>query len=318
MNYYNKYIKYKNKYLKLLNQTGGYIDNFDELLIYKNNMIVEHQKNKKPIKKFNPNYLSKAYTPYKDDKHTIQSITKSILSLLFGIAIQNKHFDIEILDENIYNYFNNYQYNLSKTIKIKHLLTMSSGIKWNTNYDDPNNTTFTMESSKDWIVFILEQSMEDDAGIVFHYKDCDTVLLGYIFEKLVKMNVDDYANKYLWKLLDIDVFWNKINDKADVEGGLYLSSYSLLKIGQLVLNNGLYKGKQIISKPYIKMMIKNHKTNKDFFGYGFQWWLYKKIIFGWGYRGQYLVIIPSKKTIGIMFQWNNKKTIEPYEFIKML
>ena len=316
MDYYNKYLEYKKKYLELkYNQNGGDIySNVDEVIIYKTNKIIFNKTNKRAIKKFTPNYLSKSYTPYKGDKHTIQSITKSILSILFGIAIQNNHMKISDLHNYIYNYFDDYS--LNKKIKIMHLLTMTSGIIWNTNYDDPNNTTFLMEQSKDWIKFILEQKC-DKAGKEFHYKDCDTVLLGYIFEKIVNDNVNNYANKYLFEPLNITVFWNKVNNNYDVEGGLYMSSSSLLEIGKLMLNKGVYNNKQLINPQYYKLMIKNHMPNKQFFGYGFQWWNYKKYIFGWGYKGQYLVINTSKKTVGLLFQWTNKKEIQPYEFIKL-
>jgi len=290
--------------------------NVDEVIIMKKNKILLSIKNKKPSKKFIPNYLSKSYTPYIQSKHTIQSITKSILSLLFGIAIQNKDIKISCLDEYIFKYFDNYT--LSNKIKIKDLMTMTSGIKWNTNYNDPNNTTFLMEHSKNWIDFILQQKMKYKPGKVFHYKDCDTVLLGYIFEKLTNTTIEKYAKKYLWKPLNISAYWNKINGKNDVEGGLYISSKSLLKIGTLILNKGKYNNKQLISKKYYKLMTENHITKKHFFGYGYQWWLYKNIIFGWGYKGQYLVINPNKKTIGIMFQWTNKTEIQPYEFINDL
>jgi len=291
-------------------------NNFDEVIVWSDNKNIIKKVNNKPVKKFTPNYLSKSYTPYKGNKHTIQSITKSMLALLFGVAIQNNHITIKILNEPIHNYFDNYS--LNKKIKVKHLLTMTSGIKWNTNYDDPYNTTFQMERSKNWIKFILEQKMADKPGKKFHYKDGDTVLLGYIFEKIINKSVDKYAKEYLWKPLGITAYWNKINGIADVEGGLYMSSKSLLRIGELILNNGKYNNNQIISLKYFKLMVKNHMPKKEFFGYGFQWWLYKKVIFCWGYKGQYLVIIPNKKIIGVMFQWSSEKEIQPYEFINQI
>jgi hypothetical protein len=63
-------------------------NNFDELIIFKDNkIIVKQNNNNKSLKKFNTDYNSSSYTPYYKNMHTIQSITKSIVSLLFGIAI---------------------------------------------------------------------------------------------------------------------------------------------------------------------------------------------------------------------------------------
>ena len=303
-----------------MNHTDKY-NNIDEIIVWKDNRVILKKHNKKPVKEFTSNYLSKSYTPYKGNKHTIQSITKSICSLLFGVAIQNNHIDIVVLNKPIYDYFNDYfdDYSLSRKIKIKHLLTMTSGIKWNAaDYTDKHNTTYQMEQSKDWVKFILEQDMINEPGKKFNYNDGDTVLLGYIFEKLTGASVDKYAKKYLFEPLDISAYWNKINGVADVEGGLYMSSKSLLSIGQLILNDGIYNNSQLISPEYLKKMIKNHKPNEDVFGFGFQWWSYKKVIFCWGYKGQYLVIIPDKKIIGILFQWSNNEEIKPYEFINQI
>lgn len=80
--------------------------NYDELIVSKNDNIVIKKINQiKYPKKFTPNYNSSAYTPYLGKKHTIQSITKSIVSLLFGVAIHRGNLSIEILDEFIYKYF---------------------------------------------------------------------------------------------------------------------------------------------------------------------------------------------------------------------
>jgi len=288
----------------------------NEIVIYENDKIVLIEKNKVRKEKFTPNYLSKKYTPYKGNKHTIQSITKSIVSLLFGIAIQNNHFPISKLNCYIEEYFVNYK--LNPKIKLFHLLSMKSGINWNTNYEDPNNSTFLMEKSNNWIDFIMKQGMINKPGKVFHYADCDTVLLGHIFHKLTNMDISKYANKFLFTPLNIRVFWNRVNGKPDPEGGIYMSSSSLLEIGKLILHRGKYNKKQIINPEYFTKMIKNTRTKNDFWGYGFQWWLRDGFILGWGYKGQYLAIHLKTKKIGILFQWNNQPEIQPFDFIEQI
>lgn len=197
---------------------------------------------------------------------------------------------------------------------------MTSGIDWNANYSDPKNSTFEMEYSDDWIDFIIHSGMKDIPGKVFDYKDCDTVLLGYIFEKIIGIDLEKYANEYLFGPLKIKAFWNKMpNGKPDPEGGLYLSSKSLLKIGKLILNGGKYQNERLISKEYFKLMIQNQVPSvNELFNYGYQWWLYQDVIFGWGYKGQYLVIDPKNNKVGILFQWHNTKEIEPVDFINKL
>lgn len=290
----------------------------DEILVMHNDKIIDKVSDKVNKKKkyiFTSDYTSKEYVPYKNDKHTVQSITKSILSLLVGIAIHNKDIKMSVLNEFIYKYFDDYV--LDRRIKVVHLLTMTSGIDWNTDYDDKHNNTMAMEKSDDWIKYVLSRKMADVPGKVFHYKDCDTVLLGHVFEKCIKMPIDKYAKINLWKKLKISDYWNKVNGKVDVEGGLYLSSKSLLKIGTLILNKGVYENKRLLSLKYYDMMITNQVTNKHF-GYGLSWWLHGDVVFGWGYKGQFIVIDTKNKAVGVLFQWNNKKMMQPYDFIQYI
>lgn len=293
----------------------------NEIIIFKNNKIIKKEKKQIKYKKFTSDYLSNSYTPYKDNKHTLQSITKSIVSLLFGVAIENKHIKLDNIDDKIYIFFKNYT--LDKNIKIKHLLNMTSGIEWkmDEDYDSINNATYQMEHSKNWIDFIMNSKMKYKPGVYFQYKDCDSVLLGYIFYKLTGYKIDKYAEKYLFKKIKITAYWNYSKDDfPDAEGGLYMDSKSLLEIGKLMLNDGKYKDKQIINKKYFLLMIQNQlpKNTKSFFNYSYQWWIYNNIIFAWGWHGQYLLIDKNNKKIGLLFQWNNKKEIQPYQFITEL
>ena len=98
--------------------------------------------------------------------HTIQSVSKSVTSALIGIAIEQGH--IESIDNLIIDYFQEYNSlfdsDLKRSIKIKDLLNMAAGIKWDEfthAYTDPLNNAATMENSDDWINYILSLPMED-------------------------------------------------------------------------------------------------------------------------------------------------------------
>ena len=173
----------------------GYIDAF---LVIKNNEIVieeyyevdykELTKNKKTEQAqiMNKNYGGLAtpqynyYNPqwhpfYQDTNlHTIQSVSKSVTSALIGIAIEQGH--IESIDNLIIDYFQEYNSlfdsDLKRSIKIKDLLNMAAGIKWDEfthAYTDPLNNAATMENSHDWINYILSLPMEDKPGSRFVY-----------------------------------------------------------------------------------------------------------------------------------------------------
>lgn len=305
----------------------------NSIMITKNNKIIINYQNSNPIKptkhinhKYNNapifNFTDPEFHPYykNTDLHTIQSITKSIVSILFGIAIRQKLCDISLINETIKKYFQDCPQSF-RQIKIKHLLTMTSGIHWNfgTSYNDPENETNMMEQSDDWIKYILNKKVIHEPGLKFDYKDCDIVLFANILEQIIGDNLELFADKYLFKPLNIAYYWKKMqhNQSPDPEGGLYLSVDSLYKIGTLLLNKGKHNDKRIISKKYMQIAFRNHLQH-DNFGYGYYWWLKNDCIFGWGYNGQYLFILPNQKSIGIMYQWLNKNEIEPNEFYNQI
>lgn len=308
---------------KLYNRNG-----INNVLITNDNHIIVNIDNHKYLKLNNNNFKkvnicspihnwhNPKYHPYygKSDLHTLQSVTKSIVSLLFGIAIQKKICDISIIDDTINKFVD-----FDKRIKIKHLLTMTSGIEWDigNGYDETN----IMERSSDWIKYILNKKIIDEPGTKMKYKDCDAVLFGKILEYIIGENLESFAVRNLFIPLGIDkYYWKKMpnSNSPDMEGGLYLDIQSLVKIGKLILNKGKYNNVRIVSKDYMHNAFNNYNNDKDNYGYGFYWWLTDNAIFAWGYGGQYLFILPKQKIIGIIYQWLNPKEIQPDEFYQQI
>ncbi len=303
----------------------------DNKTIFKNKNVVKKKKNKiDDIYDFkNTNY----HPYYKNTKlHSIQSITKSVTSLLFGLAIERGDLKSNIDNDYIRKYFKEYDHyfqddKLKKKIKIKHLFTMKSGIyvsKKITNFDNPNHIFHLMEKSDDWVDFILSIKVTKTPGTFFEYKDFDPILLSYIFKNITNYNLDEYAKKYFFPKLKIkSFFWRKTKNKlSDTMGGLYLSIESLLKIGKLIMNKGKYNGKQLIHLNWFNKSIKNYSRAKPLkfwgydYGYGYYFWSIEDAIFCWGVKGQYIFILPKRNIIAVIFQWNNKNEIFPVEFYK--
>jgi CubicO group peptidase (beta-lactamase class C family) len=271
------------------------------------------------------------YHPYyKNTKlHSIQSISKSITSLLFGVAIQLGDIKKNIDRDLIRKYFTKYDHYFVKDkwkskIKIKHLFTMTSGInvsKKILDQSNPKHPFHLMEKSGDWVDFILNNKVSQPPGDCFEYKDYDAVLLSYIFREITSYNLDEYAKKYLFPALNIkSFFWRKTSQGlSDSMGGLYLSMDSLYKIGEMVIDKGKYNGKQLVSDNWLSKSVKNYRKSKGKYwgyeyGYGYYWWKIGDAIFAWGIKGQYLFILPKKNVIAVLFQWNNKKEIYPPDF----
>ena len=208
------------------------------------------------------NYYNPEWHPfYKDTElHTIQSVSKSVTSALVGIALERG--EIESIDTEIFEYFSKYDHlfdsKLKRSITIRDLLNMASGIKWDEDsypYTNPLNDAASMENSHDWLEYILSLPMEYEPGSKFVYNSGITVLISHILEVATGISLDKYAEKYLFEPIGIEnYFWKKTpTGLTDAEGGLYLSTEDFAKIGLLYLNNGVSNGRQILTRELVKL-----------------------------------------------------------------
>jgi len=279
----------------------GSFGNFDSLVIIKDNMLV--------IDEYENGYNA-------DRVHTVQSDTKSITSLLVGIAIDRgeiQNEDIKVLD-----YFQDEAVeNLDdrkKAITIKDLLTMQGGFDWNEFATEINadNPVMKMNNSLNWVKCAINAPMKYKPGTRFQYNSGGVVILDYIIKKETGMHADIYAKEQLFSQLGIqNYFWSKqylFFGTAHTGGGLYLRPRDMAKIGQLILNNGQWNGKQIISREWLSKSFTEHVSNVNLgivrAGYGYLWWLFPDknnldidIYACMGSGGQYMFVIPQYNLI---------------------
>ncbi len=268
------------------------------------------------------NYFSAEFHPYyqHSDLHTMQSVSKTVTSITIGIAIDRKEFPAD-LDTPILRYFGDYKIeNLDdrkRRITLRHLLTMTAGLEWNEDlpYNDPKNSADVMEATHDWVQYVINQPMAAEPGKVFVYSSGVTQLLSQIFNKATGKNVDQYAAEHLFQPLRIAYHWkHSPTGLPDTEGGLYISSSSLAKIGFLFLKNGMWEGKQIVPADWVKASVKSAMNVEDEgrqWGYGFQWWLQpwgkSPEKFAWaarGFGGQELRAVPEYNLIVVFTGWD--------------
>ncbi|GAB5564231.1 MAG: hypothetical protein Wins2KO_12940 [Winogradskyella sp.] len=262
------------------------------------------------------NYYSPKWHPYldKSNLHTLQSATKSITSLLIGILIEKGYLEglnLKILPILGFERTNT----LKDDITIMDLLTMRGGIKWDEStvpYTNELNNCAEMERLENWVDYILSQPMESVPGQDFNYNGGLTVLLGKIIEIKSGMRLDKFAEKYLFHPLGIKkYFWKRSpSGEYDTEGGLYLTIHDFAKFGFLIKNNGEFRGKQIVSKNWIKRSLSSISTVDQYHSYGFQWWIFNfenpkcEIKFAGGYGDQFIFWNKKKNILIIIMGWN--------------
>lgn len=229
-----------------------------------------------------------------DSRIHVYSVTKSIISVLLGIAINKGH--IKNVDQKVLEFFPDYTIkSREKTIQditIRNLITMTAPYKYKL---PPYIKYFT---SDDWVTFTLD--LLGGSGKIGKFRYTPLIgpdILSGILVKTTGQSVLDFAAENLFWPLGITVGSNVIfhskeeqlafNKSKDISGwvsdpmginpggwGLTLSPVDMAKIGQLYLNRGIWQGKQIVSSAWIEESIKEHsRWAKLDLAYGYLWWI---------------------------------------------
>ena len=256
-----------------------------------------------------------------DDHHISWSMSKSVISALFGIAIADGK--IKSIDQTVTDYLPEFAGTGYDHVRIKDVLQMSSGVGFNEDYGDFNSDINVMGR-----YFALGMPMADFAkrlkrqwepGTHNHYVSIDTQVLGMILTKATGQPITEYMHDKLWSKIgaESDAYW--IVDNSGMEfalGGLNVTARDYAKIGQLFLDSGRWRGTQVVPKEWIIASItpdsphvmpgqRSSADRKD--GYGFQWW----IPFGGedefnaqGIYGQFIYIDPDKDMVIVKLSSN--------------
>ncbi len=242
-----------------------------------------------------------------DTKRDIYSCTKSFISALIGIAIQEGFIDnidfpvLEFFPERTFAETDKKKQNLT----LYHLLTMTTGLEWyelQVGYGNPKNSIYLMLDTDDWIKYVLDQKMVDEPGKKFNYNTGASHVISAIINKTTGKTTLEFAETHLFNPLGIDDYtWPKDPDGIHVGGyGLELTPRSLAKLGQLYLNNGSWKGEQIVPEEWVLTSTSDHRPPGNYsYGYGFQWWIHpdKEKYSAWGYAEQRVIVVPRYQLV---------------------
>lgn len=251
-----------------------------------------------------------------NDRENLYSASKTFASVGIGIAEGEGRFQ---LTDYVLDFFPEYKdiaYPSSEKITIQHLLQMSSGHM----YEDFNQYNLKERAE---LFFITE--MKKEAGSDFYYEDLCTYMLGRIVEKVSGKIMLDYLKPRMFDMLGIiNPQWHTCqNGYTSCSGGLYLSTEEFSRIGIMLLQNGIYKDKQIVPADYVNRMhsewvdttSKNDAETRG--GYGYQVWkctppnTYRAS----GMYGQLCVILTDYNAVITVTSHNE---IEPYDILRAM
>lgn len=245
------------------------------------------------------------------------SMAKSFISALMGIAIEEGH--IKNINQNVEEYVPELMGSAYEGVRIKDVLQMSTGVKFNEDYGDFYSDInrwgrgFAMGNSQDAFAGSLEREVEP--GTINHYVSINTHVLGMILTKATGSTITDYMSEKLTDPLGMEYNGYWLLDGKNMEmalGGLNLTLRDYAKIGSLFLNNGLMNGKQIIQEEWVQASVipdGPHVQPGSEFGYGYQWWIPKSDVgefMALGVYNQNIYINPETNTVIVKLSANPK------------
>lgn len=221
--------------------------NTNALLIYKGKKQVYENYFHKPIQKIDA-----------------MSATKSVVSIAVLLLLENAY--IDSLEQPVYTIYPEWNQGNKKKITIQHLLEHTSGLQ------NVSNAGIEVEPSPNVIQLALSAELDDLPGSKFSYNNKACNLLAGIIEQTTNMKLDEFLDKHLFAPLGIkDYNWRKDSSgNPYAMAGLEILPADLAKIGLLLLNNGKWDTRQILSEKGVRTMIESSEKNKK---YGMQWWL---------------------------------------------
>lgn len=250
---------------------------------------------------------SKVFDAYADGfdefrRENTYSISKSFTSLAIGILIDLKLISLEdyvlfFFNEEVKDYLPGYE-----ELKIKHLLTMTVGqledvFRNLTIETEPFSTFFNVELS-------------DKPGTKFMYNNFSSFILSAIVTKVTGKSLNDFLNEYLYKIISMEKpSWDAINDYSFGCTGLNISVNDMARFGHLILNDGLWEDKQVVSKSYLEDAAKPHiKDENSKFFYGYHFWVGEDLMAAGMYK-QYIIINKKYNLVFAMQAYEEKDVL---------
>ena len=241
--------------------------------------------------------------PFKPDtKHVIYSCTKSVVSALVGIAIEQGA--IEGVDQPVLSVWPDRTVaNLDankEAMTLEHLLTMSAGLECRDSYLYRWQGLREMEQTGDWIQFMLDLPMIEEPGERFEYCNGASFLLSAIVQETTGVSALDFASKHLFGPLGItDVDWTPNPQGISIGWSrIHMKPHDMAKIGYLYLHKGLWDGRQVVPADWVQSSTRKHISATLQDGYGYQWWVagsdYSMAL---GYAGQFIYVVPDKDMV---------------------
>ncbi len=255
----------------------------------------------------------------------VRSLSKTVMALVTGKVI-------ELSKKGLYPEFN-LKTLIFPIIKDKVNLTNSDNLKYLEQVKVEHLLTHTVGYNKkllmrgdivdmdpfSYLDYLVNYPIEYEPGKTYLYSNAGYYLLAAVLQEFLKEDLFIFINRELFEPLEIkNAHWVKYGNYLAGATRLWLRPEDLIKIGELILNRGSHKGKQLLPRTWIDEMTTIQALNPDihkserkhliYYAYGYGIWIGREnLFFASGTDGQYIVILPEKKAI-IVTQAQQKDT----------
>ena len=235
----------------------------------------------------------KPYAP--EYRHTMYSCSKTFVGIAVGLAIEDNRLR---LDDRVAAIFPELlPDSVSKDLAdmtVRHLLTMASGVKpdWN-----------MRSRGKEWIRTFLSKPVKAP-GTQYAYDSMVSYMLAAVVQKVTGKKLTEYLQERVFTPMNVTEWaWEESPEGVNTGGwGVHIQPESLAKFGQLILNEGRWEGKQLVSAEWIREMCKKHReTGREVYGYHI-WHCggHDGAVRADGALGQYVISVLDKDMVVVM------------------
>ncbi|MHC5310927.1 serine hydrolase domain-containing protein [Myroides sp. LJL116] len=235
------------------------------------------------------------------------SVAKSVSSMLVGAALQDG--SIESLEDPLKKYIHEFNGHDYGEVTVGQLLTMTSGIDWNEDYEDPDSDVAQMYkadcqgSESHILTYMKPLKFAHKPGTHWNYSTGETDLVGILVQKATGQSLSEYISQKIWKPygMEYSAYWLADECSNDNLGGSGLSASlrDFSRLGMLMLDKGKVEDKQILAQEWLKDATTIlYPTNDKGDGYGYLWWVSEDGSYGaFGIFGQMIYINPHKNLV---------------------
>lgn len=239
-------------------------------------------------------------------KWTSFSVAKSLTSTMVGAAIKDGY--IKSLDDKVTHYIPEMKGSAYDDVTIAQLLTMTSGIKWNEDYEDPKSDVARFNEHKAepgidvTVSYMRTLPREAPAGSKWVYKTGETNLIGVLVSKATGKKLSDYLSEKVWAPfgMEQDASWLLGGTGHEISGCcIQASTRDYARFGLFMLGGGMAGGKAVLPDGWLApATTKQADIGRPGKGYGYQWWTYDDGSYAaQGIFGQGIFIDPKRKLV---------------------